>query len=80
MSCVALSAKYPWFEKMHEMMNKCMLAGPAVLLTTPSLDVAGNEDSDHVLSSSDHMEESSEADLDCQRSHAWNPKSALKAD
>ncbi|SPC64237.1 uncharacterized protein UHOD_11705 [Ustilago sp. UG-2017b] len=58
MSCVALSAKYPWFEKMHEMMNKCMLAGPAVLLTTPSLDVAGNEDSDHVLYSSDHMEES----------------------
>ncbi|KAJ1024672.1 hypothetical protein NDA13_004599 [Ustilago tritici] len=27
MSCIALSAKYPWFEKMHKMMNKRMLAG-----------------------------------------------------
>ncbi|SAM84896.1 uncharacterized protein UBRO_20860 [Ustilago bromivora] len=63
MSWVALSAKYPWFEKMHEMMNKCMLAGLAVLHTTPSLDVTGNEDSDHVLPSSDPMEESSDADL-----------------
>ncbi|SAM85453.1 uncharacterized protein UBRO_20914 [Ustilago bromivora] len=63
MSHVALSAKYPWFEKMHEMMNKCMFAGPAILLTTPSLDVAGNKDSDHVLPSSNPMEESSNADL-----------------
>ncbi|SOV08616.1 uncharacterized protein UDID_17429 [Ustilago sp. UG-2017a] len=47
MSHVALSAKYPWFEKMHKMMNKRVLAGLAVLLTTPSLDVAGKEDSDH---------------------------------
>ncbi|SPC64490.1 uncharacterized protein UHOD_11933 [Ustilago sp. UG-2017b] len=63
MSCIALSAKYPWFEKMHKMMNKCMLAGPTVLLTTPSLDVAGNKDSDYVLPSGDPMEESSDADL-----------------
>ncbi|KAJ1027775.1 hypothetical protein NDA13_003230 [Ustilago tritici] len=63
MSCVALSAKYPWFEKMHKMMNKHVLAGPAVLLTTPSLDVAGNEESDHVLPSGSPMEESSNADL-----------------
>ena len=63
MSQVALSAKYPWFEKMHKMMNKHVLAGPAVLLTTPSLDVTGNEDSDHVLPSSDPMEESSNEDL-----------------
>ncbi|SAM71478.1 uncharacterized protein UBRO_20479 [Ustilago bromivora] len=63
MSWVALSAKFPWFEKMHEMMNKCVLAGPAVLLTTPSLNVAGNEDSDHVLPSGNPMEESSDADL-----------------
>ncbi|KAJ1028087.1 hypothetical protein NDA13_003536 [Ustilago tritici] len=38
MSRVALSAKYPWFEKMHKMMNKRVLAGPAVLLTTLSAD------------------------------------------
>ncbi|KAJ1023957.1 hypothetical protein NDA13_004789 [Ustilago tritici] len=63
MSQVALSAKYPWFEKMHEMMNKHMLAGPAILLTTTSLDVAGNKDSNHVLPSSNPMEESSDADL-----------------
>ncbi|KAJ1027967.1 hypothetical protein NDA13_003419 [Ustilago tritici] len=63
MSCVALSAKYPWFEKMHKMMNKHVLAGLADLLTTPSLDVAGNKDSDHVLPSGDPMEESSNADL-----------------
>ncbi|SAM61601.1 uncharacterized protein UBRO_20136 [Ustilago bromivora] len=44
MSKVALSAKYPWFEKMHKMMKEHVLAGPAILLTTPSLDVAGNED------------------------------------
>ncbi|CCF50025.1 hypothetical protein NDA11_000049 [Ustilago hordei] len=62
-SQVALSAKYPWFEKMHKMMNECVLAGPAILLTTPSLDVTGNEDSNHVLPSSDPMEESSDADL-----------------
>ncbi|SAM59358.1 uncharacterized protein UBRO_20406 [Ustilago bromivora] len=63
MSRIALSAKYPWFEKMHEMMNERMLVGPAILLTTPSLDIAGNEDSDHVLPSSNPMEESSDADL-----------------
>ncbi|SAM83765.1 uncharacterized protein UBRO_20110 [Ustilago bromivora] len=63
MSCVALLAKYPWFEKMHEMMNKHALAGLAVLLTTPSLDVSGNKDSDHVLPSGNPMEESSDADL-----------------
>ncbi|KAJ1025582.1 hypothetical protein NDA18_003925 [Ustilago nuda] len=71
MSRVALSAKYPWFEKMHEMMNKHVLAGPAVLLTTPSLDATGNEDSDHVLPGGDPMEESSDADLD-HAVHAWN--------
>ncbi|SPC60616.1 uncharacterized protein UHOD_11136 [Ustilago sp. UG-2017b] len=64
MSRIALSAKYPWFEKMHEMMNKHVLAGLAVLLTTPSLDVAGHKDSDHALPSGDPMEESSDADLD----------------
>ncbi|KAJ1027893.1 hypothetical protein NDA13_003346 [Ustilago tritici] len=63
MSWVALSAKYPWFEKMHEMMNKRVLAGPAVLLITPSLDVAGNKDSNHVLPSGNPMEASSNADL-----------------
>ncbi|KAJ1022814.1 hypothetical protein NDA18_005147 [Ustilago nuda] len=68
---VALSAKYPWFEKMHEMMNERVLAGPAVLLTTPSQDATGNEDSDHVLPGSDPMEESSDADLD-HAVHAWN--------
>ncbi|KAJ1030736.1 hypothetical protein NDA18_001974 [Ustilago nuda] len=68
---VALSAKYPWFEKMHEMMNKRVLAGPAVLLTTPSLDATGNEDSDHVLPGGDPMEESSDADLD-HTVHAQN--------
>ncbi|KAJ1033368.1 hypothetical protein NDA13_001360 [Ustilago tritici] len=71
MSHVALSAKYPWFEKMHEMMNKRVLAGPAILLTTPSLDVAGNKDSDHVLPSGSPMEESSDADLD-HAVHAHN--------
>ncbi|KAJ1022121.1 hypothetical protein NDA18_005355 [Ustilago nuda] len=64
MSRVALSAKYPWFEKMHEMMNEHVLEGPAILLTTPSLDATGNEDSDHVLPGGDPMEESSDADLD----------------
>ncbi|KAJ1027367.1 hypothetical protein NDA18_003374 [Ustilago nuda] len=64
MSWVALSAKYPWFEKMHEMMNEHVLAGPAILLTTPSLDATGNKDSDHVLPGGDPMEESSNADLD----------------
>ncbi|KAJ1018485.1 hypothetical protein NDA18_006636 [Ustilago nuda] len=64
MSWVALSAKYPWFEKMHKMMNECVLVGPAILLTTPSLDATGNEDSDHVLPGGDPMEESSDADLD----------------
>ncbi|KAJ1034095.1 hypothetical protein NDA18_000964 [Ustilago nuda] len=71
MSWVALSAKYPWFEKMHEMMNKCVLVGPAVLLTTPSLDATGNEDSDHVLPGGNPMEESSDADLD-HAVHAQN--------
>ncbi|SYW81870.1 uncharacterized protein UHO2_00374 [Ustilago hordei] len=71
MSWVALSAKYPWFEKMHKMMNEHVLAGPAILLTTPSLDATGNEDSDHVLPGSDLMEESSNADLD-HTVHAWN--------
>ncbi|KAJ1586015.1 hypothetical protein NDA11_005349 [Ustilago hordei] len=64
MSQVALSAKYPWFEKMHKMMNKHMLADLAVLLTTPSLVVAGNKDSNHVLPSGNPVEESSNADLD----------------
>ncbi|KAJ1035032.1 hypothetical protein NDA18_000635 [Ustilago nuda] len=71
MSRVALSAKYPWFEKMHEMMNKHVLAGPAVLLTTPSLDATGNEDPDHVLPGGDPMEESRDADLD-HTVHAQN--------
>ncbi|KAJ1026031.1 hypothetical protein NDA18_003691 [Ustilago nuda] len=68
---VALSAKYPWFEKMHKMMNEHVLAGPAILLTTPSLDATGNEDSNHVLPSGDPMEESSNADLN-HAVHAWN--------
>ncbi|KAJ1022893.1 hypothetical protein NDA13_004943 [Ustilago tritici] len=71
MSRVALSAKDPWFEKMHKIMNKRVLAGPAVLLTTPSLDVSGNEDSNHVLPSGDPMEESSNADLS-HTMHAHN--------
>ncbi|KAJ1020935.1 hypothetical protein NDA18_005782 [Ustilago nuda] len=71
MNPVALSAKYPWFEKMHEMMNKCVLVGPAILLTTPSLDTTGNEDSYHVLPGGNPMEESSDADLD-HTVHAWN--------
>ncbi|KAJ1591186.1 hypothetical protein NDA11_006877 [Ustilago hordei] len=71
MSQVALSAKYPWFEKMHEMMNEHVLAGPALLLTTPSLDATGNEDSNHVLPGGDPMEESSDADLD-HAVHAQN--------
>ncbi|SAM85260.1 uncharacterized protein UBRO_20886 [Ustilago bromivora] len=71
MSRIALSAKYPWFEKMCEMMNEHVLAGLAVLLTTPSLDVAGNKDSDHVLPSGDPMEESSNADLN-HAVHACN--------
>ncbi|KAJ1019762.1 hypothetical protein NDA13_005987 [Ustilago tritici] len=65
------ATKYPWFEKMHKMMNKCVLAGPAILLTTPSLDVAGNKDSNHVLPRSDPVEESSKADLD-HAVHACN--------
>ncbi|CCF49985.1 uncharacterized protein UHOR_14114 [Ustilago hordei] len=63
MSQVTLSSKYPWFEKMHKMMNKHVLEGLAVLLTTPSLAVVGNKDSDHVLPSGDPMEEYSNADL-----------------
>ncbi|KAJ1022179.1 hypothetical protein NDA18_005411 [Ustilago nuda] len=65
------AAKYPWFEKMHEMMNEHVLAGPAVLLTTPSLDATGNEDSDHVLPGGDPMEESNDADLN-HAVHAQN--------
>ncbi|KAJ1024388.1 hypothetical protein NDA18_004555 [Ustilago nuda] len=68
---VALSAKYPWFEKMHKMMNRRVLVGPAILLTTPSLDATGNEDSNHVLPGSDPMEEFSDADLD-HTVHAQN--------
>ncbi|KAJ1028905.1 hypothetical protein NDA18_002928 [Ustilago nuda] len=71
MSRVALSAKYPWFEKMHKMMNERVLAGPAVLLTTPSLDATGNEDSDHVLPGGNPMEEFSDEDLD-HAVHAQN--------
>ena len=71
MSQVALSAKYPWFEKMHEMMNEHVLAGPALLLTTPSLDATGNEDSNNVLPGSNPMKESSDADLN-HTMHAWN--------
>ncbi|KAJ1029649.1 hypothetical protein NDA13_002892 [Ustilago tritici] len=71
MSWVALSAKYPWFEKKHKMMNKRVLAGLAVLLTTPSLDVAGNKNSDYVLPSGNPMEESRDADLD-HAMHAHN--------
>ncbi|SPC65303.1 uncharacterized protein UHOD_11056 [Ustilago sp. UG-2017b] len=36
-SCLALSTKYTWFEKMHEMMNGRSSAKPATLITTPSL-------------------------------------------
>ncbi|SAM86370.1 uncharacterized protein UBRO_20277 [Ustilago bromivora] len=42
-SCLALSTKYTWFEKMHKMMNGQSSADPTVLVTTPSLDFTSND-------------------------------------
>ncbi|SYW80461.1 uncharacterized protein UBRO2_03729 [Ustilago bromivora] len=42
-SCLALSTKYAWFEKMHEMMNGRSSAEPATLITTPSLNFTSND-------------------------------------
>ncbi|KAJ1595617.1 hypothetical protein NDA11_004767 [Ustilago hordei] len=45
-SCIALSTKYAWFERMHEMMNGQFNADPAALITTPSLDFTSNDKPD----------------------------------
>ncbi|SOV06677.1 uncharacterized protein UDID_17571 [Ustilago sp. UG-2017a] len=45
-SCLALSTKYAWFEKMHEMMNGRFYADPAALITTPSLDFTSDDEAD----------------------------------
>ncbi|SOV09920.1 uncharacterized protein UDID_19577 [Ustilago sp. UG-2017a] len=45
-SCLALSTKYAWFEKMHEMMNGQFYADPAALITTPSLDFTSDDEAD----------------------------------
>ncbi|SPC65045.1 uncharacterized protein UHOD_11013 [Ustilago sp. UG-2017b] len=42
-SCLALSTKYAWFEKMHEMMNGRSSAEPATLITTPSLNFTSDD-------------------------------------
>ncbi|SAM71760.1 uncharacterized protein UBRO_20482 [Ustilago bromivora] len=42
-SRLALSTKYTWFEKMHEMMNGRSSAKPATLITTPSLNFTSND-------------------------------------
>ncbi|SAM68458.1 uncharacterized protein UBRO_20449 [Ustilago bromivora] len=42
-SCLALSTKYAWFEKMHKMMNGRSSAEPATLITTPSLNFTSND-------------------------------------
>ncbi|SAM82484.1 uncharacterized protein UBRO_20671 [Ustilago bromivora] len=42
-SCLALSTKYAWFEKMHKMMNGQSSAKPATLITTPSLNFTSND-------------------------------------
>ncbi|SPC64970.1 uncharacterized protein UHOD_20277 [Ustilago sp. UG-2017b] len=45
-SCLALSTKYAWFEKMHEMMNGRFYADPTALITTPSLDFTSDDEAD----------------------------------
>ncbi|SPC67391.1 uncharacterized protein UHOD_11737 [Ustilago sp. UG-2017b] len=45
-SHLALSTKYAWFEKMHEMMNGRFYADPAALITTPSLDFTSDDEAD----------------------------------
>ncbi|SPC62446.1 uncharacterized protein UHOD_11533 [Ustilago sp. UG-2017b] len=45
-SRLALSTKYAWFEKMHEMMNGRFYADPAALITTPSLDFTSDDEAD----------------------------------
>ncbi|SOV08756.1 uncharacterized protein UDID_17720 [Ustilago sp. UG-2017a] len=45
-SCLALSTKYAWFEKMHKMMNGQFYADPAALITTPSLDFTSDDKAD----------------------------------
>ncbi|SOV06420.1 uncharacterized protein UDID_17459 [Ustilago sp. UG-2017a] len=45
-SHLALSTKYTWFEKMHEMMNGQFYAYPAALITTPSLDFTSDDKAD----------------------------------
>ncbi|SYW84950.1 uncharacterized protein UBRO2_05656 [Ustilago bromivora] len=42
--CLALSTKYAWFEKMHEMMNGRSSADPTALITTPSLDFTSDDE------------------------------------
>ncbi|UTT88585.1 hypothetical protein NDA17_004766 [Ustilago hordei] len=45
-SRIALSTKYAWFERMHEMMNGRFNADPEALITTPSLDFTSNDKPD----------------------------------
>ncbi|KAJ1028143.1 hypothetical protein NDA13_003589 [Ustilago tritici] len=45
-SCLALSTKYTWFEKMHKMMNGQSSANPATLIMTPSLNFTSNDEAD----------------------------------
>ncbi|SPC60801.1 uncharacterized protein UHOD_11155 [Ustilago sp. UG-2017b] len=45
-SHLALSTKYAWFEKMHEMMDGRFYADPAALITTPSLDFTSDDEAD----------------------------------
>ncbi|SPC62608.1 uncharacterized protein UHOD_11558 [Ustilago sp. UG-2017b] len=45
-SRLALSTKYAWFEKMHEMMNGRFYTDPAALITTPSLDFTSDGEAD----------------------------------
>ncbi|KAJ1022803.1 hypothetical protein NDA18_005136 [Ustilago nuda] len=45
-SCISLSTKYAWFERMHEMMNGQFNADPTALITTPSLDFTSDDEPD----------------------------------
>ncbi|SYW77358.1 uncharacterized protein UBRO2_01817 [Ustilago bromivora] len=54
-SCLALSTKYAWFEKMHEMMNGRSSADPTTLIMTPSLNFTSNDKADMPLYSSDDI-------------------------
>ncbi|KAJ1045332.1 hypothetical protein NDA14_007894 [Ustilago hordei] len=51
-SCIALSTKYAWFERMHEMMNGQFNADPTALITTPSLDFTSDDEPDMPLNGS----------------------------